>query len=499
MRDWNSITYDRYLSDNKLETPVGHGILDISRDIPSEFVRKRTFDMTFWMTNQCLKMGYGSYRGFSESVKELLTNSLENNDEICIIQCQGMMSLRLAHIVTLSTTYFRENPDKFVIGHIMNRKGRYPGLHRQMLIVNLRVWDKLGRPEFIENASYWNRSFVGQNFTVSEHKIAAEYTPEFIKKSEGTSEYKVTEDGSNWVDLALRNNIQIDNLSLEMRECKCFIYPYDETSKIEKVWNNLQDQDLVDSFNNYSTKAWMRKLSYQEFIEKDRVYAFNTERLSAEGIRSPGPVDNLFCAAAGFKPVALLRNNQFHDKTVVHYFDWCNSSLDFKKHLIETWDGLDFDKWLLEHDLQYNFSSTYRGNYHEFWRSELKNEFGSDSEFKELWDRYRKLEHHFHVIDIVNEPEKLFDIINNSVGNNVLWTTNIWASMQLHWALEPEVLEEKYLKFESLIKDDLVLYGQDYMARDLQNRVRDGYALTHPRYKTLNKYICIDTLKDSNQ
>lgn len=497
MRDWNSITYDRYLSDNKLETPVGHGILDISRDIPNEFVRKRTFDMTFWMTNQCLKMGYGSYRGFSESVKELLTNSLENNDEICIIQCQGMMSLRLAHIVTLSTTYFRENPDKFVIGHIMNRKDRYPGLHRQMLIVNLRVWDKLGRPEFIENASYWNRFFIGQNFNVSEHKIAAEYTPEFITKAEGVSEFKVTEDGSNWIDLALRNDISIDNLSLEMRECKCFIYPYDETDKIAKVWNNLQDQDLVDSLTNYSTKAWMRKLSYQEFIEKDRVYAFNTERLSAEGVRSPGPVDNLFCAAAGFKPVALLRNNKFHEKTIVHYFDWCSSSLNFRKHLIETWDGLDFDKWLLENDLKYNFSSTYRGNYYEFWRSELKNEFGTDSEFKELWDRYRKLEHHFHVIDIVNEPEKLFDIINNSTGNNVLWTTNIWASMQLHWALEPEVLEEKYLKFQSLIKPNLVLYGQDYIARDLQNRVRDKYELTHPRYNTKNKYIKIGKLNGS--
>jgi hypothetical protein len=489
MRDWNSITYDRYLSDNTLDIPVGHGILDISRDIPSSFVRKRTFDMTFWMINQCLKMGFGTYRGYSESVKDLLTASLENKDEICIIQCQGMMSLRLAHIVTLSTEYFRTNPNNFVIGHIMNRKDRYPGLHRQMLIVNLKVWDQLGRPEFIENASYWDRSFTGQNFTVSENKITAEYTPEFIKKSNGVSDYKITHDGSNWVDIALKNDIQIDNLSLEMRECKCFLYPYEETEKIEKVWNDLQNTELVDSFTNYSTRAWMRKLSYQEFIEKDRVYAFNTERLSAEGVRSPGPIDNLFCAAAGFKPVALLRNNKFHEGTVVHYFDWCHSSLNFKKHLLESWDGLNLDEWLLKHDLKYNFSSTYRGNYSKFWRLELKNEFGTDEEFKELWDRYRKLEHHYHIIDIVNEPEKLFNIINNTSGNKVLWTTNIWASMQLHWAVEPEILEDKYLKFESLIPKDLVLYGQDYMARDLQNRTRNNIKLTHPRYSTQNKYI----------
>lgn len=489
MRDWNSITYDRYL-DDKLQRNIGLGILDISRDIPSEFVRKRTFDMTFWMCNQSLKLGLGTYVGYSDSVKELLEKSLNNNDEICVIQAQGMMSLRLGYIIEKSVQYFRDNPSHFVIGHIMNRVDRYPGLHRQLLIVNLKVWASLGKPEYVEGGYYWDRKFEGVDYIVSDSKITAEYTPEYITKgSDNTKTYSVTEDGSNWIDISLRNNIPIHNLDLDMRECKCFLYPYDETDKLERVWNNLQDQELVDSFNNYSTRAWIRKLSYQEYIEKDRVYAFNTERLSAEGVRSSGPVDALFSAAAGFKPVALLRNNRFHECTVVHYFDWCDSSLKFKKHLIETWDGLDFDSWLLEHDLEYNFSSTYRGNYSEFWRLELQNEFGSREEFKELWDRYRKLEHHFHIIDIVNEPEKLFSIINSHTGNRVLWTTNIWASMQLHWALEPEVLEEKYLKFQSMIPEDLVIYGQDYMARDMHIRVRNNLYITHPRYESTNKYI----------
>ena len=76
MRDWNSITYDRYIDDNRLSTPIGLGILDISRDIDNEFLRKRTFDMTFWMVNQCLKRGFGSYRGFHEKVEDILEESL---------------------------------------------------------------------------------------------------------------------------------------------------------------------------------------------------------------------------------------------------------------------------------------------------------------------------------------------------------------------------------------------------------------------------------------
>lgn len=490
MRDWNSITYDRYLSDNKYKKNIGLAILDISRDIPSEFVRKRTFDMTFWMINQTLKMNYCTYRGYSDSVKEILENSLNNHDEFCIIQAQGMMSLRLAHIVTRCDQYFKDNPDRFVMGHIMNREGRYPGIHRQILIVNLRVWDKLGRPEYLEGGKYWDRQFKGIDYSVSTNKIVAEYTPEsIVKGSDVVNEYDITEDGSNWVDLCLRNNIQIDNLDLDLRECKCFLYPYNETDKLERAWNDLQNMPLIDSFENYSTKAWMRKLSYQEFIEKDRVYAFNTERLSAEGIRSPGPIDSLFSAAAGFKPLALLRNNKFHDGTVVHYYDWCSSSLNFKKDLVETWDGLDFDKWLLERDLKYNFSSTYRGNYTEFWNTEVYKEFNSPEEFKTLWDRYRKLEHHYHVVDIVNDPQPLFDLMYHSTGNITLWTTNIWASMQLHWAIEPEILEKKFREFVRLCPKYISVYGQDYMARDLNYSINENAILTHPVYKSDNNYI----------
>ena len=190
----------------------------------------------------------------------------------------------------------------------------------------------------------------------------------------------------------------------------------------------------------------------------------------------------MFSAAAGFKPIALLRNNGFHEGTVVNYFDWCTASINFKKHLLETWDGADFDKWLLEHDLEYNFSSTYRGNYSEFWKKEIEMEFGSAEEFQTLWNRYRKLKHNFYVIDIVNEPEKLFAEINNQLGIKVLWTTNIWASLALHWNVEPELLEEKWLKFESMIPEDLVLYGQDYLARDISNRIKNKLNYTHPRY-----------------
>jgi hypothetical protein len=266
-----------------------------------------------------------------------------------------------------------------------------------------------------------------------------------------------------------------------MRDCKVFLYPYSDTKELEEVWYD-KDINKIDKLSNQSQKAWLRKLQYQEYIEKDRVYAFNTETLSAEGVRTNGKViDHLFTAAAGFKPLAILNANGFHNNTTVHYFDWCKSSLNYKKHLLETWDGYDLDAWLLEHDLDYNFSSTYRGNYKQFWEQELK-DFGGSLAFQRLWERYKKLKHEFHVIDIVNESDKLFDEINKTHGTKVLWTTNIWSSEMLHWNVEPEVIEQKWLEFEKRVPDDLVLYGHDYVAVDMNTRLRSGVKLTHLHY-----------------
>lgn len=490
MRDHNSITEgERYFNIKDIDVPIGIGMLDISRDVPNHFVRKQCFDMTYWMLNQSAKQGQCSYRGFNHKVSSLLQASLDAGDKVCIIAAQGLMAPKLYKIIRKTVNYYKQNPDFFVMGHIMAREDRYPGLHRQMLIVNLEIWQRLGSPEFLEQGFFWDRKQTYPNFELSNETLSAEYTPAWIKGANGTQQWSLVEDGSNWIALACEHNIKVDNLDNEMRECKAFLYPYEEPDKLERAWKNLQDEELLDSINNYTQRAWLRKLAYQEHIEKDRVYAYNTERLSGEGVRTSAPVDSIFSAAAGFKTMMLLKNNGFHENTIVNYYDWCDASLNFKKHLLKTWDGVDFHKWLLEHDLAYNFSSTYRGNYEEFWKQEIQKEFGSEEEFKELWDRYSNLKHNFFVIDLVNEPEKLFNEINNQTGTKVLWTTNIWPTMMLHWNVDIDDIEQKYLEFEKLVPSDLVLYGQDYLANDLENRIHKGTIETHPRFNTIWKKL----------
>ena len=56
MKDWNSLNLDRYYEDLDGNNDLAIGILDIGRDIDSDFVAKRTFDMTYFYINRMLKM-----------------------------------------------------------------------------------------------------------------------------------------------------------------------------------------------------------------------------------------------------------------------------------------------------------------------------------------------------------------------------------------------------------------------------------------------------------
>ena len=92
MKDWNSITVDRYYENINVDNKVGIGILDISRDIPNKFLQKRSFDMTYFYINRMIKMGMCSYVGFHKTVKEILellnpiiTNYVESNSIIMVL------------------------------------------------------------------------------------------------------------------------------------------------------------------------------------------------------------------------------------------------------------------------------------------------------------------------------------------------------------------------------------------------------------------------------
>ena len=85
MKDWNSVSVDRYYDTLNLGNEVAIGILDISRDIPDKFVQKRCFDMTYFYINRMAKMGYCKYVGFNNNVKTILEKAIKQDKNFCNI------------------------------------------------------------------------------------------------------------------------------------------------------------------------------------------------------------------------------------------------------------------------------------------------------------------------------------------------------------------------------------------------------------------------------
>ena len=125
-----------------------------------------------------------------------------------------------------------------VIGSCTNAfsaKTIIPILSPFSLFVNLDIWNKLGKPVFDEIGFFWDRKQNLKNYKLSKETIHSNYTPAWIEGIEGSSKHSITSDGSNWIDLACKNNIRIDNLDNDMRACKVFLYPYIDTKKLETV------------------------------------------------------------------------------------------------------------------------------------------------------------------------------------------------------------------------------------------------------------------------
>ena len=105
MKDWNSITVDRYYENINVDNKVGIGILDISRDIPNKFLQKRCFDMTYFYINRMIKMGMCSYVGFHKTVKEILELSIIGSIRKMSRKCKYNFKMKTLRGFLMTHTY----------------------------------------------------------------------------------------------------------------------------------------------------------------------------------------------------------------------------------------------------------------------------------------------------------------------------------------------------------------------------------------------------------
>ena len=399
-----------------------------------------------------------------KTINQVLNKALASGADYCIIMCIG-------HFVSDPKffTYIDSWIDKidfFVTGHIIDKdsnnsqadsNNHYWGLHKQCMVVNLKYYEEFGKPD-------WGDKFISEDkIELAKAKrsttdIHDDYTPIFLEPTRETQICTPYVDGWNFINKSLENGLKVYNFHPKIRDTKKYTYPSKDikTLKEQLTW-----------VNNIITGA------------PNCVFFWNTEpyidvvKASTKNIPK---IKKLYAVAAAFKPIFMLHKIGFYDDTEVTYYDYSKQALAFKKILLEEWDGRDYPKFLRYAKSKYQINETHGAStegktYEDLWKRELIN-WGSEDILYEHWQRYKKLKHKFIYCNLLENPEKVTNSIDNT-EYSYIWWSNAFHTVTSHYTMSLEELKnhynDKWVKEIENNNPNIRCFGTDILNNKLKN------------------------------
>lgn len=341
-----------------------------------------------------------------------------------------------------------KNNNYSIVGHIIDdypiNKGFYY-LHTQCMLINIKDYIEVNKPKFNLGASVVELELPC--IVRSNENAHGDYTPKYIKRTEGVRNYTgLLHNGWGLVKTFIEHNKIIGNFSSEIRNNISNLYP-ELRNDLEKVLNG-DDTGLPVEVNQ---REYIEKTNISNF-DKD-VFVFNTcPDILELDYNKETLLDSIYCVAAGFMPLILLDKCNWNNQTTFVYFDINIHSLNFKKYLLENWDGVDYIN-VIEHyknNINNEFLPTWFHNNHVLWQNEWEKiieHFGGLSKWLDFWNRYKKLDHKFIQCDTIKDPTLLYEIMNQHNGNNLIWISNIFYTNMTVRYYHPDNVEKLYNTF----------------------------------------------------
>lgn len=332
-----------------------------------------------------------------------------------IDQCKAQGTPLMCHIL-----------DRYVAGG-----GQYPEFDPQCFVINLEAWTKAGQPPLeIRSGPYQIKAV---EFFRSWDNYHDNYTPHWIQPGSNQIDYQgpYRGFGSMVLQAFLEQGFKIINFDRALRRVKSYLYP---NKSSEHLIPFFRDGSITfDMQSNLELQPLVKVIKLHEDMI-NAIYILNTEPIfSSTPISMKQPLDHIVGVAAGFKTVMLLNRMGFHDQTQVTYIDISEPALDYQRYLIQHWNG-DFEIYTtilknyqdLHPELNQELNFFWR-NWHS-WDNEIANflkESGMTStEFYNLWNRYRTLQHHYMKINLLDTEQH--NRLINHIKNSQL--TYIWLS-----------------------------------------------------------------------
>ena len=159
----------------------------------------------------------------------------------------------------------------------------------------------------------------------------------------------------------------------------------------------------------------------------------------------------------------------FTSDTEVIYFARTTTELAFRQVLLEDWDGENFPKFIGDYADMFRFDIA-RYDVPAVWQKALET-FGGPKEFKDLWQAYKKLRHHY---TLVGRAKRFELAVEDGPGVYVYWD-NLFTNYTTHFhSSYAEIASDFSWFYQDLLKQnpDMLMEGTDYWGRPSCNHLK---------------------------
>jgi hypothetical protein len=293
----------------------------------------------------------------SDNETELLTNAVRAN--------------KYTHAVVVTTgTYlwmgdrlFDEvenicQQDFFIAGHVLDRGDFYLELHKQFYIIDLTEYADLGSPLVEEGAWFVDDYHEEFKPVVLAYKDNGDEVIQSMSISTEKKQYKSKLHGWNILKLALEHNKKTIDVGENIRRSKNYLY-------------HEYDHVFINSYT---------KIFHQQLFARNVVAPWNSDKVY-DFIDFEGPVEQYITLGTGLNWIRNLTLVGYTADTRVVFTDINHNCLRFMKEMINTWDGVDYNKFY------HSFEQFYPNGVPEqvFKNLSAEQEF---NEFKKFFDNW---------------------------------------------------------------------------------------------------------------
>lgn len=350
--------------------------------------------------------------------------------------------------------------------------GGYPGLRDDCLLVDLRTYKALGRPDFGHRGEQPTRPLA-----------VPQISPEAFALLPSSERYQGVPAIAGWRFIArsLEHGLAVRRFPAAFDNARRDL-AHDAATPSDAL-GNLLARPVSEWANadlhrlSAPQRAFLDGIRPQLCDARRGVFLWNIESYDdIETVVDRTPPDAVVAVAAGFKPNRILHGQGFTDSTEVHFVDYSEQALRVRQCLVEEWDGEDFPTFLHYLFRRFPHPQTFYqlwagvtpesldwDDVASFWQLELKR-WGGATAFKMHWQKYRTLPHKYTVCNLLTEGSGFAAQLRH-YQQPYLWWSNAFFTVHSNWfytTAQRKRFYEQWIRALTEANPRCIVNGADY-------------------------------------